>query len=186
MAEPFAPEQLNAFFRVEPIDDDLDRRAGQRQSTLELVDGKNSFALSAQVDEDALAAHADDLAGAEARAGFPGLGRGRQPAGDRWACGTAATPPPTVAGSNPARAASSSASRPAVPLALERQVDVSPGSAGSPAGGRVQGGVDRVVRCRTGSRGIRSGAVAGSLERRIDFGIGHGIKSRRWRGSLED
>ena len=79
----FAPEQLNAFFRIEAVDDHLDRRTRQRQVALELVDGEHALALASQVDEDALAAHADDLAGAQARAAFLASLVGRQRAADR-------------------------------------------------------------------------------------------------------
>ena len=64
-------EELDAFLGVEPIDDDLDARARLGDLTaFELVDRQDPLALAPQVDEDALAADADDLAGAEPRAAF--------------------------------------------------------------------------------------------------------------------
>src|SRR5262249_23678080 len=64
----FSAQDLDAFFRIETVDDHLDRRTRQRQVALELVDGQNSLALTSQINKDALAAHTNDLADAQARA----------------------------------------------------------------------------------------------------------------------
>ena len=66
----FSAQDLDSFFGIETVDDHLDRRARQRQVALELVDRENSLALTTEIDEDALAANADDLAGSQARADF--------------------------------------------------------------------------------------------------------------------
>jgi len=62
---------------IEAFDHDLDRGTRQRQVALVLIDGENAFALASQVDENALAADAVNLAGAEARGDCPGRVRAR-------------------------------------------------------------------------------------------------------------
>ena len=59
---PLQGEQEDALGGVEAVDVDLDHVAGLGERLAELLDGDDPFALGAQVDEDALAPDADDLA----------------------------------------------------------------------------------------------------------------------------
>src|SRR5262249_41650554 len=75
---PLEAEDLDPFIGVEPIDDDLDGRARRGDlRPFELLDRQDAFALASHVDEQRLAADADDPAGPLAWAPLlaPQLGR---------------------------------------------------------------------------------------------------------------
>ena len=100
---------LDALAGVEVVDDDLDLGTRRGDLALELVERDDALALAAEVDEEALAPGADDLAGARALAGFlapVALGDLRGPSA--FLGRSRATS--NVLGSKPVRAASSSAS----------------------------------------------------------------------------
>ena len=109
---PLEPEDLNAFLGVEAFDDDLDGRARLGQlAVFKIGDREDALALAAEVDEDALAADADDFAGARAGPAFlASIAVAVPRAGRRPDLGDATS---KLAASKSASAASSSACSPA-------------------------------------------------------------------------